>query len=592
MAKGKYSKKKIVQKDLTNIAAPAVVVTDSSNSPSTNVVQSAGTGSPAGSVGYWPAANLWYSQGSGAAKKVYYEYLSKLAQFEAVPADQVDQKLKLAGEMNSYAASVIQGVAIGLEALENSNLQIRAGNAAAIEEKKVVCNIMDKLLKIVWAHNSGARSGSFPGLEVQMLDSGLTGRIKRATEFEDLSDFGLPITNPAEAENLWTDPVQPPITDEMPVENAESEEVPGGSVDEESDSVPDTVPNEELQDNDLENQPLQTDDEDTELEIEDDENPEEDAEIPQDEITEAPVEPQLNGNQEVPMELPAIPEEQEETPLPQEEGEISEDDALKEQWLELFDENPERAKEILMEESPEEETTEEVETEEQEFPPEASEEVSEESEDKPIFCVECDNYVSEEDIAACENKYCPFHQEDEDDLEESDDVVEDEPDEEVDIEEEPDDEIIVEDDDEEIKPKHFILVDTNDHSEHNCHGFVVREFTGVEGEICLECQKTISYAFDQDTWAFDDAKKWVQKTFKNHALKTKSAEKIIAENFDITGDSIIKEFITEYRKSPDEEDDGLDIDLNELKEIVHSTMKAALIEEIIPFEQRLRKLEM
>jgi hypothetical protein len=286
-------------------------------------------------------------------------------------------------------------------------------------------------------------------------------------------------------------------------------------------------------------------------------------EEPTEEITEeAPVEeaPEDMSIEEAPPEDEEIDIEDE--PIEEvSEEEVPEEEAPTEETTEEVPEE-EAPTEETTEEVPEEEVVEEI-PEEEVVEEEAPEEIPEDSEDDDtIYCIVCDRDVTQADIDACDNEDCPFKQ--------AEETVEEVPVEEEGIE------------------KHFIMLDHDDHSECKTYNIKIKDFTGVDGEFCSSCGKMVSYSFDQETWKSDDAAQWVKKQFKNHKLKTKSAEQIVAENIDKIPDAVLKGWALEgVEKNADE----VDIDPDMFGEVLEDVFQRAYDRNVGPLEKRLKNLE-
>jgi|GEM_PF-3854052 len=550
--------------------------------------------------GDWPAANLWYAQGKDSAKKLYFSYLNVLNQYVNCPEDQPDRRIQLAGEMNGLIVSLIQGITIALEAIEIAARRARTGDQAGKLEKAVIEDTLDRMLKMLWVHNKGADSGQFPSLEVKLIESSVTGRIKRASSDLNVTDVGVPILTEQEADALWADtPLQPPIDASATGMSVSPEQSSEGTLMGDENVIPDDqAPSPE---NEAANEftPKPTDNiaPDDTLEIEE---PEETSEQ---EVVEDPSiatfdQLQQPENEELDMSGPnqdlkikwvafidenpelaaemfdkakmistgeeepeedMYEEESSEEELPEEDNEIPEEgieeEVPEEDYLDLADEEGEP------EEIPEEEPSEEEIPEEEEQPTE--EEVPEEEE--LTYCIECDRDVNQEDIDACDNPRCPFKQTEE--------------------EEEIPEEIPEEKGFDDIETKHLILVDHNDHSHCRTYDLNFPDFPGAECKFCLDHEVATAYSFEKKGWSQEDAKNWIQKQFKLDKEKNKSPEEIVSENIDNIDDITLKAWLG---NAPPEEDE---VDTESLVEMVGDILPKTLKSKFESVEKRLSTLE-
>lgn len=599
-------KEKIVKKEVSSVGAlgqigvPASVI----DTP-TNSLPGQPFSTPQTTMGHWPSPNLWYAQGKAAAKKAYYEYLNTLNQYTSCPPDQADRKLQLAGQMNNFIVSMIQGVTIGLEAEETAAKRARIGDAAGVIEKEVIADTLQKMLKTIWIHDTAAYSGKFAGLDVQLIESSVTGRLNRVNDWE-VTEVGIPLLTAQEADTLWIeDPLTAPIDD-----SAMINQIPG-----EGANTGGTAPN------DLE-APAGQEDLMSSGEVPPPENEAASAfsdnterSVVDTDTTEAPQE----GGEEISEEAMQgfLGESEEDIDM------SGPNHDLKVAWVDFIDQNPEKAAQLLEEAtagegevieegsemtSPDENTAletegeipeggeEAVEGEEEVVPPEEGEEVvegeeevvsPEEGEDKvvaaedipeeeeivtdeeepeTVYCIGCDKDVTEEEIAACENPDCPFKQEEEA--------------EETDVQEAIEQRGVQED---VVTEKHFILLDHDDHCNCRTHGIKVKEFTGVEGEYCLDHTKLVSYSFDQGIWSSADAAAWVKKQFAINKKKNKTAEEIVIEKIDNIDEVVLKEFLQGKESDPEE----IEVDFDMIGRVVDNAMNRALG----PLNKRLKELE-
>jgi hypothetical protein len=617
-------KEKIVKKEVSSVGAlgqigvPASVI----DTP-TNSLPGQPFSTPQTTMGHWPSPNLWYAQGKAAAKKAYYEYLGLLNQYTGAPPDQADRKLQLAGQMNNIIVSMIQGVTIGLEAEETAAKRARIGDAAGVIEKEVIADTLQKMLKVIWIHDTAAYSQKFAGLDVQAIESSVTGRLNRVNDWE-VTEVGIPLLTAQEADTLWIeDPLAAPIDDPAMIN-----QIPGEGAD-----TGGTAPN------DLE-APAGQEDLMSSGEVPPPENEAANAfsdnterSVTDTDTTDTPQE----GGEEIPEEAMqgflGEPEEDIDMSGPNHD--------LKVAWVDFIDQNPEIAAQLLeeatagggevvdegsemtspdentaleTEETPEEgeeivegeeevippeEGEEVVEGEEEVVPPEEGEEVvegeeevvpPEEGEDKvvaaedipegeevvvdedepeTVYCVGCDKDVTEEEIAACENPDCPYKQEEE--VVEEKGVQDDKATENKGVQ------------DDEVTEKHFILLDHDDHCDCRTHGIKVKEFTGVEGEYCLDHTKLVSYSFDQGIWSSADAAAWVKKQFAINKKKNKTAEEIVNEKIDNIDEVVLKEFLQGKESDPEE----IEVDFDMIGRVVDNAMNRALG----PLNERLKELE-
>jgi hypothetical protein len=598
--KNKTTKTKIVTKDVAASTVPVSISDYSSPLPSVSVVQTPpnkqGISSPY-SIGYWPAAPMWPQQSKEAAKKVYYEYINALNQYMNTPEDQSEHKLELAGKMNDIIVSMVQGLEIGTRSAEEDVIGARTGNQASVLNLDLTRDTIEKLLKTIWVHNTAAYRGKFAGLEVKLIDSQLSGRVNRALSV-NANDMGIPLQSADEADTLWMDNPEgivpsyeePMVGDEEVL--PEDEVSPDGEVPMEGEEEGlDPLVDEEL--------PV---DENGEPAAEVDENgePITDEEVPVDENGE-PIEEEfpLDENGEPILEEEVPEEEMLEEGLPDEEVPLDENGAPIEEEGYGEEEGPIEEEEVLPEGAdsglPEEGQEEEIDIDgepiaEEEFPGEESEgeetPVEEEElpdEDETVYCIVCDREVSLADIEACENPDCPFVQE------ETEEEAPEEPSDEIETEEEPSEEgpkktKIVEETkpsgekktviEEEKKEKHFLLLDHEDHCECQVYNFIVKDFSGVEGEYCLTCQKAISYSFDQNEWASEDAKVWVRKQFKQQKIKNKSAEEIVQKSLEQIPEDALKGWL--YKGDPEPpQDKEIDLDSLEIKSVLRDVISDA-----------------
>ena len=142
---GRKIKRKIVNKDAAGISVP-YSTSSTSNAPNTIYTASSQSNTPPASVMYWPNPETWQTQGKDAAKKAYYEYLNALNEYMQTTTDNVEKKLQAAGKMNSLIQSMIQGVQVATEAVENINKRIRQGESTAKIDLDSVVFLVKKLI--------------------------------------------------------------------------------------------------------------------------------------------------------------------------------------------------------------------------------------------------------------------------------------------------------------------------------------------------------------------------------------------------------------------------------------------------------------
>jgi hypothetical protein len=609
---------KLVTKDLgQNINTTySSLSSPNSPSPSVSVVPTAASGTSLSAVSSWPSPKMWYQQGSEIAKKAYNEYLNALNLYMNCPPDQFERKMEEAGKMNALIQSMVQGLSIALEGAEDIQRRTRAGDTAAPIEMNTVKNTMEKMLKTIWVHNTAAASAKMAGLEVKLLESQMVSRISKAIGVT-LTDYGIQLQSAEDADTIWMEePEMPPEIAGLQQEDVSAEETPmtegeeaiapeeapveddiirdenGNPIgaDMPSDAEVETEEGMPMEDVDTvaEEEPIDEeviDEEVPEGEAMDEELADEEGEIPPDEelADEGEVPPEEEfPNDEEPIEEEGfaeeedIPEEDTEE-FPNDEEPIAEEGFADEEPLEEMadeeeipeeevteEEEPVDEEEVVEEEVPEEEVPEEEVPEE-----EAIEEIPDEEEEDSIYCIMCDQYVTPDEIAACEEENCPFKNVIGNNIK---DVT------------------TVEEPVEEDIQKHFVLLDQEDHADHKVYGFTVKDFTGAEGEYCLDCGKAISYAFEQKTWSSEDAKKWVQKQYKIAKEKDKPAEAIIQESLDKIPDNVFKE-LQDERKTPKgseivtKEFESLKIDIDK------DVLKEVLDEVFNPISNRLKALE-
>jgi len=632
--KKKTKKQKITTKMIGNlgsdIAIPAAITEG-------NAPMGANNMAPQTTVSNWPAPELWYAQGRMAAKKAYYEYINVLSQY--LNSTDLDPKLSAAGQLNSLVGSMLQGVTLGLDALENIQRKVRIGDQAAVMQKAVVTDTLDKLLKVIWTHNLAADK-QLPGLEIQCVEPAVVSRLNHVTGEWKVTDVGIALSSAAEAESLWNE-ASPQAPNDAPIESPgeqgqgsyfefSGEEEPGANeLPEDEQPAPE---NQEA--NDFVNvpdagEPDEPGQEEFELpdmpeqETQEEEPTQEAAPVPEEE-PELPVEmPQ--GEEDIPFEneeedmslverfqalLAEDPEkakallDEAEAPVEEEAPvETAEEAPVEEEEQEAFNqpEEPEEEEETPVEEEEIEETpeVEEVETEDEEDPKtallldkiksleerlnalegdeeepveeETVEEVEEpEDEEEPIYCIHCDRDVTQADIDACTEEGCPFKQKEEE-------VIEEGP---VQVEEKG------------YKPpseSHLIMLDHDDHCDCHTHKIKIKDFTGVDGDFCVTCNKMLNYSFDQQIWKSEDAQKWVKKQFKIQKEKDKTPVEIVAEKIDCLSDTVLKAWLEDKREEVEtKEANMVEFDSDELLSAFDRIIAERFTK---PLESRLEQLE-
>ena len=442
-------------------------------------------------------------------------------------------------------------------------------------------------------------------MEIKALDSQLIGRINRATRLA-ADDFGLPVLSAEEADLIWADTTYPPMIPkpvEQPVAQGQAEaqgpeQVQAAS--EEAQASPDQAA---LQNTSQEAPPSAMQQPASEpQEIPDElltqyasgqsvpegsavapevpqQQPEEEGaeQQPEEEAEEAQTEQQpesLSSLSEEPEETKEEVEEakeaQEEAQEEGEEAEEAEDKAEEEtkEAQEAQGKAQEEGEEAEKAEDKAEEETEEAEEKLEENKPESTEELpednegeegeGEEEEEKPDtkFCIECGKDVTESDISECTNPKCPFANEK-----------------------------TAEESQEEVSQKHYALFSCKDHSDCNVQHFTVKDYSGVEGAYCLDCQELVEYSFDQDEWDSNGVKSWVLKQFKiKNSVKTDKeiAEEVVEEELP---DSVLEEWLG----TPKEEDE-LEIEEKELDSLL-TNISQVMEESFSQIDERLRNLE-
>lgn len=609
-------KKKFVTKD-TGVNVNTTFSANQTTPTNSNVVPTPSVGTSTGITMGWPSPALFYQQGKDAAKKIYTEYLNTVNQYQNDETKEYEPRMQAAGKMNSLIQSMIQGVALGTEAAESIQQRLRTGDESARIEMEVVKDTLSKLLKTIWVHNTAAKSGKFAGLEVKLLEPSLTTRVRQSTGLET-TDYGIALNSEEEADTIWVDQMMPseqvPFLEEKPVDELGQVSAEGEPTDEDTalnDATLDPQMEEEIP-NGSEESPLPpTEEEDVvnpedifsedatteEVPIDENGNPIEE-EIPtnEGEVVDEEVSLDENGNpiEEIPTnegEVVEQPQEDIEEPVDEEglplptgpEGTYTREDLIK--YGEMImgemgstEEEPPVENEGQLGDVPSNEG-EVIETPEEEIP--TTDDTTEIPEDdETIYCIVCDREVDKNDIANCEREDCPFK-----DQKKEEDVIEVEDDEEIN----PDENWFDKKKEPDKKDKHYVMMDSNDHSNHNVKAIIIKEFTDLEGDYCLDCQKTVSFNFDQKTWSSEDAKNWVNKHIKNNEIKNKSPEKIIQETIDKIPETVLKEWVEEKT----EVKDSVDFLPDNVEEIISNVIGRCLNDKFnnSPLAKRLKDLE-
>jgi hypothetical protein len=561
----KKKNKKIVTKDAGyGIGVPVLSTTAPTPSSGGSQVSSATVQTPNTGSGImsWPAANQWYQNGSEATKKAIVEYANVANQLQS--ENDSERRLEFIGKLNLTAQSVIQGTAIAAEAAELQSQKVRTGDQAAQFELSVTEDSLKRLLKILWIHNLVAKKGIYPGVELKLLEAQLTGRINRTTTLR-ATDIGIPLeldkgenpsslwtTTPPSMEQPTVDPAQamaqPTVTDPTASENPKQEFAPNPQpatepeqaieqpLPEEEVEPEEEIPYEELMGEGVTEEAPMDDGRDEMLRQREAEVAQREASVAQREASIAQREASLNTPEE-----PEIEEEEIEE-VPEGEEEIEEEEIPEEDGEEIIEEEPEI-----------EEPEEEVEIPEEE---ETEEEPEEEPETK--YCIYCDQEVTPEEIEACTEEKCPFK--------------------------------TMEQPEEEEVYKHFVILDHNDHDDHNVTSLTFKEYTDVTGTFCVDCQKLVSCEFDSETWDQDQVKTWVKKQMKRKDLITKSPEILVQEALDEISDEEIVSWI-EQKKVEDIYGKGLgflaDLTEEDIKPMVTKGIEESINKSFKPLTDQL-----
>jgi hypothetical protein len=597
--KGKASQKKkgatpVVVKEGMGIGVP--VSSSPSNVPSPNSnYQTVSTTSPNTTGMYWPAPTAWYQMGKDATKKALLEYVNGAVQVQ----NETDEKrrLDLTSKMNMAIQTIIQGIAIATEAAELQTQRKRTGDQSAVFELSLTEDTLRRMLKMLWLHDVVAKKGTYPGLEIKLLDSQLTGRINRTTVITT-NDDGLPVElDKGEDPNLiWMTDYTPPApgmqgmpapTDPgasaVPPEAQPLAEPPPAT----AAPAPEAPPSAPVQAPPPEQGgvqppaevPLQeeqaaaegTSPEGQELPYEDMVNqlqppppppppPEQEATVTPPATTEPPeAEPMTDGTLGA-ANAPETDISQREAAITQREAAVAQREAAVAQREAALSSGGAPPEEPVEEEMGEEEQSQEG---EEEPPAEGEEELVEGEEEPPaegeeppaedegeeeaetFYCEECDAEVTQEDIDACTNENCPLKSatatQEEGNSEEN-----------IDTGEEGDEE-----DEEEPPPgeigKTMAILDSGSHAGHNVHKISFQEHNGVEGQFCLDCKVLTKCYFDA-SWTEGQIEKWTEKHFKKKSMVQKTPQDMIESALDFIPDEEILKWISEAKGITEEVD--------------------------------------
>lgn len=576
----------VVTKDAMGVAIPTSYSASPSMGHYSNAAASQGGNISAGmsrSAVSWPAPQQWPTHGKEAAKKAWVEYLNAANQFQQ--EEGVERKLELAGRMNIDINSIIQGIQIGTEAAEEVQKRVRSGDQAAVLDKEQVKDTISKLLKLLWVHNTAARSGKHAGLEFKPMDGQLTGRLNRATQLA-CADDGMSLEAGEDPDAIFASEYNPMPSQEQQMQAQQEAEATAGA--QAGDIQPEMEGEQmEAQENPAEEQaPI---DDVAEEQIPSEETPQAEEQTPQEDLQqqaieeEQPVEETLSPDEqqaqeqgtmedlageeslpeeetmgETPVEEEAPVEEEpvggEEQGTPEEEEEIGE---AEEEIGEAEDQSQEADQERAEAEDAkegaaiEEAEAEQAEDRAEEESEEAGEETGEalegeepeddEEEEEPLYCIECDREVDQDDIDNCENPRCPFKK-----SEEEESVEEPAPEE---------------------TEKHFIFMNREDHASCRTAKFTVKEFDGVQGLYCHDHQCPVHYEFDQNMWTSKDAHKWITKNTKEYNLKKKSAEEIVYDKLLENPEALIKGWIDAQREEKTKQTPTEEIEVKSTSEI-------------------------
>lgn len=184
-----------------------------------------------------------------------------------------------------------------------------------------------------------------------------------------------------------------------------------------------------------------------------------------------------------------------------------------------------------------------------------------EDEDDVRYCIECNREVSKEERLNCDNPKCPFRTQEVAEGE-SQDTPSRVP------------EAAESEEGGEEEYKHFVMMDTSDHSTHRLQKLTLKEYEGVVGEYCLDCQKLVSYSFD-DTWDSIQVKGFVDRHIQRKECINKTPEDLVKDSLDHLSDEEILALIEEKahkRTSDDLFGELYSLGGDELNEIVQKSV--------------------
>lgn len=513
---------------ITSTPGPAAPQT-SMGGPQVGVVQT----SPPQNVGmYWPSPQNYFAQCKDATRRAIVEYATLAAQLNNEQDTQ--RRVDLTAKANQAIQNAIQGIAIGTEAAELQNQRLRTGDQSATYELKLTEDCLKRLLKLIWIHDMVAQRGTYPGVEMKLLESQLVGRINRTTSlFANVDGIPLELDKGEDPNTLWSTEYTPPpppqpITPTPPqIQGPETR-----AAMEQQDATPMQQQQEANMAREDQRVTLPTDLPDSGSQADEPETtpelaPEGAEGLPEGEEEEVmdPREQEfLEREEKIAAREKAVADREEALAAKEsaigapEEGqeEITEGEAPEEEVAE-----GEEAEGLEEEVEGEEEG---VEGEEDEVEGEGEEEEGEGEEEEDLtHCIECDQMVTPEEIEACDNPRCPLKAA----------LAEKKAKEEL-IEKETDPKAI----------KHVVMMDVSDHTDHNVKTVIYKEYSGVQADFCIDCQKLLAYEFDPASWDNEQIKMWTAKQARLEDLKTKGSEEIVVSALEALG-HIDDDFITE-----------------------------------------------